>query len=167
MRKDHEANFITFSFRALKLWRKRKGRWIIFCQFMLLRLTEAGITIWNGKKTIYQGTYVVCVGLRIFVQNNQIVNDLQIASRKIKYVKLRCHNFVQRHQKFDFTELAQQCGNCCDLVAHIFGKNFVKITFLLFSAKPRTSVLYQMATKKCLNFCPSKESVSRNFLLAY
>ena len=47
---------------------------------MLLRLTEAGITIWNGKKTIYQGTYVVCVGLRIFAQK---VNDLQIASRKI------------------------------------------------------------------------------------
>ena len=24
-----------------------------------------------------------------------------------------------------------QCGNCCDLVSHIFGKNFVKVTFLL------------------------------------
>ena len=24
-----------------------------------------------------------------------------------------------------------QCGNCCDLVSHIFGKNFVKLTVLL------------------------------------
>ena len=24
-----------------------------------------------------------------------------------------------------------QCGNCCNLVSHIFGKNFVKVTFLL------------------------------------
>ena len=24
-----------------------------------------------------------------------------------------------------------QCGNCCDLVSHVFGKNFVKVTVLL------------------------------------
>ena len=26
---------------------------------------------------------------------------------------------------------SSHCGNCCDLVSHIFGKNFVKLTFLL------------------------------------
>ena len=42
---------------------------------------------------------------------------------------------------FTFCHTAQ-CGKCCDLVSHIFGKNFVKVTFLQEITKCLTIYLF-------------------------
>ena len=51
------------------------------------------------------------------------------------YLHLISRDFAKKpvkSQLCDFQALFNaQCGNCCNLVSHIFGKNFVKVTFLL------------------------------------
>ena len=45
--------------------------------------------------------------------------NIQKLSMKLKKVTFNFHNTVYYHT---------QCGNCCNLVSRIFGKNFVKVT---------------------------------------
>ena len=37
--------------------------------------------------------------------------------------------FPKTNDKENCVVSTSQCGNCCELVSHIFGKNFVKLTF--------------------------------------
>ena len=52
---------------------------------------------------------------------------------QISYIQ---NDFTKKLNSWKFLKMAactSQCGNWCNIVSHIFGKNFVKVTFLLKS----------------------------------
>ena len=63
-----------------------------------------------------------------FISWNQLHSKL--FTEEVVFTKIFQKIVVQKFRKNPQCETAQ-CGNYCDLVSHIFGKNFVKLTVLL------------------------------------
>ena len=74
----------------------------------------------------------LCAKMKDFTLTER--NFRQIISRNFFSKNVAFTKFLPKmsEMRINFRNyLATQCGNCCDLVPHIFGKNFVKVTFLL------------------------------------